>query len=83
MMKSNGVLMMVTIFLAGLLVSGVTIMFSTDYVEREEFNELERTVDARHEKERDVRSEILANQSDMKAKLDTLIDEVVRLRDAD
>jgi hypothetical protein len=80
-MKNPGVLMMVTIFLAGLLVSGATIMFSTDYVERDEFMALKEKIDARHETERDVREAILINQQDMEGKLDVLIDEVRRLRD--
>jgi hypothetical protein len=49
--------------------------------ERDERFKLADKVDKRHEEERDIRTEILANQSDMKAVLKDLVEEVRRLRD--
>lgn len=78
----NGYWCMVSIFLAGLLVAGATVILWTgEAIDRDEFEAFEETVDERHEKERDVRTEILKNQADMNAKLGTLIEEVRRLRD--
>ena len=68
----------VSIFLAGaLLAGGGSSLWNNPKLEA-----LEAVVDERHEEERDVRTEILVNQQDMETKIEILIDEVRRLRDA-
>jgi hypothetical protein len=49
---------------------------------RTEFYTYQRMMAEQHETERDVREELLVNQADMKAKMDDLIEEVRRLRNA-